>query len=296
MTRASWEGAKICYFQRSYESPALFVLFSLIFGDGESLKENAFAAGVTEVEWKQMCVYVAAVFQNCGNFSSFGDTKFVPELAPAKFTTIVKASKAYQTHASVIDDILARTEREIYLEEEPLKHIAFPDKNGQTSYYSSNCTSQDASYIDDFCQKNKISPLNTRLFKSQDGKRYNLRVCSKYADAEKTPYLKAYELEDGVTVDVTAADFNTFMDRVVENLEQAEYYTSGENQKQMIADYVEHFKYGDMEKHKDSQRRWIKDVGPVVETNIGFIETYLDPSGARAEFEGFVSIVDKQVS
>lgn len=64
----------------------------------------------------------------------------------------------------------------------------------------------------------------------------------------------------------------------------------------MIQNYVEHFKFGDVDKHKDSQRNWIKDVGPIVETNIGFIETYLDPSGARAEFEGFVSIVDKKTS
>jgi len=64
----------------------------------------------------------------------------------------------------------------------------------------------------------------------------------------------------------------------------------------MVEAYVEHFEYGHVDKHKDSQRHWIKDVGPIVETNVGFIETYLDPLGARAEFEGFVAVVDKDVS
>lgn len=64
----------------------------------------------------------------------------------------------------------------------------------------------------------------------------------------------------------------------------------------MIDNYINHFKFGDIDMHKESQKNWIKDIGPNVESCIGFIETYQDPSGARAQFEGFVSVVDKQVS
>ena len=99
MARASWDGAKVCWFQRSYEGPALFVLLKLVFGKGiDTLKEQSIAAGVTEEQWAQFITYSAAVFNNCGNFKSFGDTKFVPELDNAAFKKIFESSSAFQTH------------------------------------------------------------------------------------------------------------------------------------------------------------------------------------------------------
>ena len=65
---------------------------------------------------------------------------------------------------------------------------------------------------------------------------------------------------------------------------EAQKYSSNEHQKNMMTEYIKHFSQGDMESHIESQKHWIQDKGPIIETNIGFIETYLDPLKIRAEF------------
>ena len=77
-----------------------------------------------------MLAYSAAVFDNHGNYKSFGDTKFVPELEKEKFIKVVESSESYHTHKEVIDKIISLIEKEVYSETEPYYHIGFPDNNG----------------------------------------------------------------------------------------------------------------------------------------------------------------------
>jgi hypothetical protein len=64
---------------------------------------------------------------------------------------------------------------------------------------------------------------------------------------------------------------------------------ANENQKEMQLAYADSFETGSLEAYKTAQRKWIRDKGPMVESNIGFVETYRDPHGVRGEWEGMSS-------
>lgn len=100
--RACWEGSYICWFQRSYEAPGLFVLLKIVLSqDLEELKAEALTK-VSEEEYNQFMAYAAGVFNNCGNYRSFGDTKFVPQISEDKFWQIVQCSKNYLDHKGIL--------------------------------------------------------------------------------------------------------------------------------------------------------------------------------------------------
>jgi dipeptidyl-peptidase-3 len=144
-----------------------------------------------------------------------------------------------------------------------------------------------------------MQAYNTRLFKKSLTDKsvvYELAIAS----AEVKPRVShVFQSEQkSINIDVIYGDHSPFMARLADCIEKAKEFVPEDRteQKSMLTEYVKHFRGGAISAHKDSQRNWVKDRAPPVETNIGFIESYRDPFGVRGEFEGFVAVVNREQS
>ncbi|RTG80386.1 dipeptidyl-peptidase III [Schistosoma bovis] len=86
------------------------------------------------------------------------------------------------------------------------------------------------------------------------------------------------------------------MELLVDCSLDAKAHSLNKIESEMWDHYAQSFYTGSLDSHKDASRLWVKDKCPVVENYIGFIETYRDPLGVRAEFESFVAVVNRSMS
>lgn len=170
---------------------------------------------------------------------------------------------------------------------------------GVSTYFSANCTDDDAARASRFLQSVKMSAYNTRLFKipsPEAGALHSYVVLVASAESPLThPFPVQHEFE-GFEFTIQYGDHAHAMSEVVKCLREAVFYAANENQREMLTHYVDSFQHGSIEAHKQGSRAWIQDKGPTVESYIGFIESYRDPSGERGEWEGFVACVNKPAS
>lgn len=94
MSQASWNGALICLSQTSPESIPIFCMLHTVFSAQPipELLENALLRRVTEEEIDKIMIYCATFFSSMGNYKSFGDTKFVPQVPLDRFRQFLLSS------------------------------------------------------------------------------------------------------------------------------------------------------------------------------------------------------------
>ncbi|KFB44745.1 AGAP004394-PA-like protein [Anopheles sinensis] len=280
-SKASWTGGLVALVQSSPESPLIFSLLHRIFlaEPVDTLKESAISAGVSEDEFTAFLVYTCGFLANAGNYKGMGDSKIVPNLDENKFELIVKSSAAYKANNELIGSLWERTKVPIFLLTERTKTLGLCD-TGVTTYFSSNVTREDTELISEWMKEHKFEAYICRTFKTEENGKtvYDIKLASS-EEGDKKGLTREPEEYKGCIFKITRGDYKELMQLVADALEEAK-----------------NFRQGSLDAHKTGSRYWIKDKGPVIETYIGFIETYRDPVGQRGEFEGFVAMVNKEMS
>ncbi|KAF8964677.1 aflatoxin-detoxifizyme [Flammula alnicola] len=294
---ASWAGARVIQGQWTPQAQELYDLLILTFSDGQGgladLDALQKAAGLTSSEWEDLLQYTTQVLSNLVNFKTFGFTKIVPRVDSDKFEAVItqsiNSSKVVPLWKNLKDHIYAVSpESTLFIGKRNLGHVS--------NYYLGEPIDDDeVAAVQAAAEKLGVDVLNTRVMKNGPND-FTLLVAS----ADKAQPLAVHEIDinsgDKAKLQVQYGDFSEALTKVVDALKEAKKYTANENQTNMIEAYIKSFTTGSIQDHKDGSKWWVKDVGPVVESYIGFIETYVDPYGGRAEWEGFTAIVNKKLS
>ncbi|GAA6015297.1 hypothetical protein JCM10207_008940 [Rhodosporidiobolus poonsookiae] len=293
LSRASWEGARIIMRQTTSSAEKLFDFLIATFSSSSDSQKLADLAtlqkksGVSDEDWKAVLAYAAQVLSNLSNIKSFGATKFVPRVSQDAFAAVVKASEQASTAVPLWEDL----KEEIYaLSPEASLSIGKPSAGHISAYYPSTPAPSDAQVeeVQALADAAGISTLNTRLARVSDSELVLLIASTSDVPSAWPKSLKSDKL--GFECRIQGGDYKEQLEKVNAELSAAEKVARDENQAAMLREYVKSFATGDVEAHKQGSRHWVKDVGPNVESYIGFIEDYVDPFGARAEWEGFVAV------
>ncbi len=211
-----------------------------------------------------------------------GDQKFIPSITKDDLEKIAATSEyASRLYQQLSDSIFAI----------PPSNLGYPSDVAQSSYYHGlRVSPEEVSSVSKLMSSNNIYPENTRILKHNSNGRIALDILQ--ASVETDPEPRHLDGESSPSITLVRGDHGESLNKICECLQEASNYASNPLRKSYIEKLIESFRTGDINTYKDSQRFWIKDKSPPVETVFGFVEPYRDPYGARAEFEGLVGVVD----
>ncbi|KAI5369498.1 Putative Peptidase family M49 [Septoria linicola] len=290
ISRAAFSGTRVNLRQVSNESePTYDLILDLHKRWNGDWKAAQAKAGISDDELKHFLSFAAMFLGNTGNYKSFGDSKFIPRIPKEKFGALAATSDTAAKLFAQVKDVLYDTASVGQL------HLGYPAQGHVSTYYpdSPDITTEEIATISDFFKEKQLMPENTRLRKTALGE-FELLVASAVTDPQQRDLKDTEWTLNEKQVRLVFGDHASEMGKISQNLAEAQKHALNQNENKMHGEYVKSFHEGSMLAHLESQRHWIKDKGPIVECNIGFIETYRDPHGIRGEWEGFVAMVNKE--
>ena len=300
LSRAAFSGTRVTLTQVSPESVPIHDLIVALHracnGDYKKLSQDSTVSSEDVTLWLE---YSAQFLGNCGNYKGFGDSKFIPRI-PAQ--TLEKLCGINHECTTLYRDASDAGGGIYETKDSHLMHLGYPEQGHMTTYYpdSPDITKEEIAIIGDVLEEKKLLLENTRLKKLPSGD-FELLIASgtknppaSDRDLGETTTIPLSGKLEGKKLDLVFGDYLNQMAKAAVEIKRAEKEAGNETERKMLEEYAKTFATGSINAFKESQKFWVQDKGPMVETNIGFVETYRDPHGVRAEWEGFVAMVNQE--
>ncbi len=162
--------------------------------------------------------------------------------------------------------------------------FGYPSEKAQANYYlGDRITRDDLTLVSKVMEAHNIEPENTRVLKRKgQGPKHSFDVLQASA---VSGCLGQWDDVDGhgTVVRLVGGDHHDEMSKICGSLLAAKAYAGNGKQLEIIDHYVASFLTGNLNAFRESQKVWVTDKSPSVETIFGFVEPYRDPHGVRSE-------------
>ena len=236
-----------------------------------------------EPQFKSLCTYLKRVWFSNGIHHHYGCEKFKPEFTAQFFREAVKRMPHDELpldKGQTADDLCDLLVPIIFRPDILPKRVNQTDGEDlvQTSacnYYGEDVTQAEAEAFYN-ARKQGSGPhpvmhgMNSRLVKN--GEQLEERVWKKG------------EL------------YGAAIDRILFWLEQAEGVAENRKQAEVIRKLIEFYRTGNLEKFDEYNILWVQETEATIDFTNGFTETYGDPLGLKASWEGYVNFKDREAT
>jgi dipeptidyl-peptidase III len=229
-------------------------------------------------EYQSFIIYVKRVWFSNGIYHHYANDKFIPGFSESFFRILVQQCDPtllpLQAGQSV-DDLLQIICPVMF---DP----SFLPKKVSQEPGKDLLTNSAVNFYEGVTEKEALSFYNT-LKKSNDSRPPSYGINSKLVK-ERGKLTEKIWRADGM--------YGNAIKQIIGWMEKAATVAENEQQKQVIQTLISYYMTGDIKTFDEYNIKWLKDTVSVIDFVNGFIETYNDPLGMRANWESMVNFKD----
>ncbi|MGQ1783549.1 MULTISPECIES: dipeptidyl-peptidase 3 family protein [unclassified Saccharicrinis] len=231
-------------------------------------------------DWEHFIVYLKKVWFASGPHHHYSTDKFVPEFSKEAFASWLSELRpgiGKITERHLKPDILSMIEKLIFDKDFLAKRVNTSSEEDLIET-SANNFYEDVSQAEaeDYYRRQKENAINKKLSFGLNTKL--VKINGKVGE-------QVYQI---------GGKYSAALEHICLNLNKALNFTENDRQASVIQLLMDYYKSGDLEWFDKFSIKWVETLSGDVDFINGFIETYGDPMGMKATWEGVVQLVDEE--